>query len=62
MIDPLTDKEKKRIDAFRCRNIEISRIAADITLGRNLLAYVQITGQVDAYLEEEEEDEKSRKK
>lgn len=55
MIQPLTEKEKERIKAFHEKtNMNDIQIAADLTVGRNLLTFIQLQGQVEAYLKEEE--------
>lgn len=56
MIDPLTEKEKGRINALHKRqDMDGSRIAADIVVGRHLRLFIHLHDEVEAYLKEEKE-------
>ena len=56
MIDPLTEKEKGRINALHKRqDMDGSRIAADIVVGRHLRLFIHLHDEVEAYLKEEKQ-------
>ena len=50
MIQNLTESEKKRVEAFRGRGMEYPYIAAEIVVGRHLMEFVHLEGEIEAYL------------
>jgi hypothetical protein len=51
MIQDLTESEKKRIDAFHKRGLEFSDIAAEIVVGRHLMDFIHLQGEIERYIE-----------
>lgn len=52
MIQNLTESEKKHIEAFRKRGMGYPYIAAEIVVGRHLMEFVHLQGEIEAYFEE----------
>lgn len=48
----LTESEKKHVEAYHRRGMKYPYIAAEIVVGRYLMEFIHLQGEIEAYFED----------